>query len=153
MSNYPNFEGFAYSFQRAELSCGTHIYVAISNVSADQPTTEGVVKGTRPYPLATTEGEMDVGDGSLTFSDVGEWSRFLDDLGDGWRSKRWSLKWTLTAVGAPAIRKACQGCRVLSNPLDHSGGEEALAGEITFSFLSHTVNGKSPHRGMVSPLR
>ena len=152
-TSYPDHEGFAYSFQRAELSCGVSIYVAISNVSFDQPTTEGVVHGTRPYPLMSTEGEMGIGEGSITFSGVGEWARFLEDLGDGWRSKRWSLKWVLTSPGKTAIRKACQGCRVLSNPVDHSGGEEALGGEINFSALSHTVNGKSPHRGMVSPTR
>lgn len=153
MPSYPQYEGFAYGFQRAELSLNRSIYVAISNVSMDQPTTEGVVMGTRPFPLKRTEGEMGIGDGAVTFSDIGEMVRFLEELGNGWRSQTWSLTWTLTAQGAPTIKKACQGCRILSNPFDHGTGEEALGAEMPFSFLSHTINGKVPHLGMPAPLR
>lgn len=153
MSNYPDYEGFGYSFQRAELKLGTDIYVAIRNVSVDQPTTEGTIEGTQPFPLGRTEGVMGIGDGGVEFSDVAEMIRFFDQLGNGWRSKIWALSWLLTSPGKPNIKLACKGCRVLSNPFDHGTGEEALGGEITFSFLVHTVNGKVPHTGMPAPTR
>lgn len=153
MPSYPTYEGFAYSFQRAELSLGTSIYVAISNVEFDQPTTEAAVMGTRPWPLKRTEGEMGIGEGTITFSDEGERIRFLTALGNGFRTRTWKLTWILTATGAPNIKHACFGCRVLGNPLAHGTGEEALGGDIAFSALSHTVNGLVPHEGMASPTR
>jgi hypothetical protein len=148
---YPDTEGFAYSFQRAELSMGTKIYTAISNVEADQPTEEGVVKGTRSYPLATTPGTMDAGAGTVTFSDEGERQRFIDDLGDAWREKRFTLTWTLTAPNKPNIKKVAHGCRVLSEPDGDEEGPDPLGGDITFSYLYMTRNGKVPHSGLPSP--
>jgi hypothetical protein len=153
VASYPQYDGFAYSFARAELNLNKSIFVGISNVSIDQPTTEGVVMGTRPWPLKRTEGEMGLGEGTITFSDAGEVIRFIDTLGNGWRSQVWNLTWTLTASGAPNITIACQSCKVLSNPFDHGTGEEALGGEIAFSFLTHTVNGKTPHTGLIAPTR
>lgn len=150
---YPNLEGFAYSFSRAELSLAKRIFTAISNVEFDQPTSEGVVMGTRPWPLARTEGEMGIGEGTVTFSDESERLQFIDLLGNGWRTAVWDLSWMLTAQGAPVVKLACKGCRVLSNPISHATGEEALGGDITFSFMYHTVNGKVPHLGLPAPTR
>lgn len=150
---YPDYEGYAYSFARAELTLNRGIYTAISNVQFEQATTEGVVRGTRPWPIARTEGEMDIGTGTITFSDELERARFIDQLGDGYRTVVWELTWVLTSTGRPAVRLACKGCRVLNNPIDHGTGEEALGGDIAFSALAHFVNGKAPHRGMSSPTR
>lgn len=150
---YPETEAFAYGFARAELTIGRRIITAISNVQFGQPTTEGVVRGTQPFPLARTEGEMDIGSGVITFSDEAERVAVIDSLGDGYRAVIWNLKWVLTARGRPAVRLACQSCRFLDFPVDHGAGEEALGGEMPFSFLSHTVNGKAPHPGMPSILR
>lgn len=145
MAGYPELETFAYSFSRAELSLNRSIYTAISNVSFDQPTTEGVVKGTRPWPLARTEGEMELGEGTVTFSAEAERMRFISALGDGYRSVVWGLSWILTARNAPVVKLACISCRVLGNPISHEAGADALSGEISFSFMRHTINGLSPH--------
>lgn len=145
MAGYPEYETFAYSFSRAELSLNRNIYTAISNVSFDQPTTEGEVRGTRPWPLARTEGEMAIGEGTITFSTESERMRFISALGDGFRNRIWGLSWILTARSAPAVRLACISCRVLGNPISHEAGAEALGGELSFSFLDHTVNGLRPH--------
>lgn len=150
---YPDVEGFAYSFQRAELSLGRKIYTAISNVEYDQPTEEGAVMGTRPYPLMRTEGEMGLGAGTITFSDEGERSGFIDELGDNWRDKTWKLTWVLTAPNKPPIKKVAYGCRCLSEPVSHESGTDALGGDITFSALYHTHNGKTPHEGLPAPTR
>lgn len=150
---YPELESFAYGFSRGELTLNRAIYTAVSNVEFDQPTTEGVVMGTRPWPLARTEGEMSVGEGTVTFSDEAERIRFLDALGVGYRTVIWNLSWILSAQGRPNVKFACQGCRVLGNPISHATGEEALGGDISFSFMTHTINGKPPHLGMPAVLR
>ena len=145
MSGYPELETFAYSFSRAELSLNRNIYTAISNVEFDQPTTEEGVKGTRPWPLARTEGEMELGTGTITFSTEAERMRFLAGLGNGYRSVIWGLSWILTARSAPVVKFACIGCRVTGNPISHAAGAAALTGDMAFSFLKHTINGLDPH--------
>lgn len=151
MAGYPDLEGFAYQFSRGEISLGRKIYTAITNVSFAQPTTNAGVFGTRPWPIAQTEGDMELGEGTITFSDEAERQRFLDDLGNGYRSKTWKLSWILTAKGRPPIKFTCYGCKVNDDPVEHERGEEALGGDVTFSFMSFTRNGKAPHEGMPNP--
>lgn len=150
---YPDLEGFAYSFARAELSLHRRIFTAITNVEFDQPTTEAAVMGTRPWPLKRTEGNMELGEGTITFSDEAERLAFIAHLGDGWRTVVWGLSWILTAQKAPNVKLACVGCRVLSNPIAHEQGEAGLGGDIAFSFMYHTINGKVPHTGLPAPTR
>lgn len=153
MSGYPDLESFGYSFSRGELNMDRRIFTAITNVQFDQPTTEGAIMGTRPWPLKRTEGQMEMGEGTITFSDEAERMAFIDRLGNGWRTKIWQLSWILTAKGAKPVKLACFGCRVLSNPIAHEQGEAGLGGDITFSFMYHSVNGKVPHEGLPAPGR
>jgi hypothetical protein len=150
---YPDLEGFAYSFSRGELSLGRRIYTAVTNVEFDQPTTEAAIMGTRPWPLKRTEGNMELGEGTVTFSDDGERLLFLGDLGNGWRNVIWGLTWILTSSKAPNVKVGCIGCRVLGNPIAHEQGEAALGGDISFSFMYHTINGMVPHTGLPAPTR
>lgn len=153
MSGYPDIDRKAYGFGRAELDMGAKIKTAITNVSFDQPTTEAGVMGTRPYPILRTEGNMGMGEGTVTFSDELERVEFITDLGNGYRNKVWTLNWTLVSKGAPTIQMACHGCRVLGNPIAHAQGDEGLGGDITFSFMYYTINGLVPHDDMPSPTR
>lgn len=146
MADYPELEGFAYSFQRAELTCNGKIFTAISGVSFEQATEEGAVMGTKPWPLSRTEGAMQLGEGTITFSDERERIAFVDSLGDGYRQQLWELSWQLADEnGGSQVKFACQGCRVLSVAVSHEQGADALGGEVQFSFLAHTINGKKPH--------
>lgn len=153
MSGYPDLEGFGYSFSRGELALGPRIYTAISSVQFDQPTTEAAIMGTRPWPLKRTEGEMGLGEGTVTFSDEAERIAFITTLGNGYRNTIWGLSWILSARNSPNVKMACFGCRVLSNPFQHEAGENALGGDITFSFMYHTINGLVPHTGLPAPMR
>lgn len=153
MSGYPDLEGFGYSFSRGELSLARRIFTAVTNVEFDQPTTESAIMGTRPWPLKRTEGNMELGEGTVTFSDEAERMAFMAELGNGFRSKVWQLTWILTAPGSPAVKLVCYGCRLLSNPVAHEQGEAALGGDITFSFMYHSINGMVPHTGLPAPTR
>lgn len=143
--NYPETEGFAYSFSRAELTLNGKIYTAIGGVEIDQPTESSAVKGTSPAPLSETEGTMDKGEGTITFTDERERMDFIDDLGEAYRTKKWVLSWVLRNTNGNETKVTCNGCRVLSNPISHEEGADALGGDITFSFLEHLINGKKPH--------
>jgi len=148
---YPDLEKFAYSFSRAELTIARTIVTAISNVSFSQPTTEGVVMGTRPWPLLRTEGNMGIGTGTVTFTDEDERMNFLTiKLGEGFRTKIWGLTWFLSSPGRPNHKMTCYGCRSLEEPIAHAQGDEALGGDVNFSFMGFRFNGKNPHLGMPS---
>jgi hypothetical protein len=103
--------------------------------------------------LMPTEGNMARGEGTITFSDYGEVVRFIKRLGNGYRQKFWPLDWTLTAKGAPTIALACIGCRVLGNPIAHQQGDEALSGDVSFSFAYFTIDGLTAHEGLPAPNR
>jgi len=145
MADYPETEGFTYGFQRGELTMGGNVYTAITQVDIDQPTESEAVQGTSPTPLAETEGFMNLGEGTVTFSDDRERFRFINDLGDGYRTKRWELSWVIRNQGGSEVQIKAIGCRVTSNPISHSQGAAALGGDIGFKFFEHTINGKRPH--------
>lgn len=144
--SYPDTTGFAYSFARGELTMNGRIWTAISGISADQPTEEGVVKGTKPYPIARTEGTMGLGEGTVTFSDDRERFDFIDALGDAWRTKIFGATWILKGTSGQEKKVELIGCRCLSEPIDHQEGADALGGEITFSFMTMKINGKTAHK-------
>lgn len=150
---YPDYEGAAYSFHRGELTIAGKIFIAFTKIEADQPTENAAVKGTRAFPIADTEGTMDLGEGTISWSDAAEITRLIETLdkqakGKGYRTVKWSLMWILTAKGRPNIKKECFGCRLLSEPTSDEEGSEALGGDTTFSFMAMSINGKFPHEGM-----
>ena len=143
---YPETEGFALSFSRAELTLKGRVYTAITAVNASQPTEEEAIMGTSPGPLGRTEGSMNLGEGTITFSDERERMDFIDELGDGYRKQLWGLSWVLSdSEGGNQKKIECAGCRVLDAEIAHEQGAAPLGGDITFSFMSHKINGKSPH--------
>ncbi len=144
MATYPDNTGFKSTFSRCELTLNGKIYTAITNVSIDQPTERAGVKGTKPFPIGQTAGTMDLGEGTITFSDEAERMQFINDLGDGYREKLWGLTWVIRS-GTETFKTECVGCAVTGNPIDHGEGADALGGDIAFSFMSHKINGKSPH--------
>jgi hypothetical protein len=145
MATYPDTGALGYSLSRAEITLNGAIYTAITNVSIDQPTEEGAIEGTSPYPLGRSAGTMGIGEGTITFSDEESRLEFIDALGDGYRDVLWPLTYVLRKTDGTTKKIECISCRVLSNPIDHAKGADALGGDIAFSFLNHKINGKSPH--------
>jgi hypothetical protein len=145
MATYPDTGALGYSLSRAEVTLNGAIYTAITSVSIDQPTEEGIIEGTMPVPLGRSAGTMGLGEGTITFSDEESRMEFIDGLGDGFRDVIWGLSYILRKTDGTTKKIECIGCRVLSNPIDHAKGADALGGDIGFSFMNHKINGKSPH--------
>jgi hypothetical protein len=143
--DYPDTEGRAYSFNRGELRAGNRLLTAISNVSIAQPTEVEAAHGTRPGPLVKSVGQQDLGDGTIDFSDIGELFEWIDELGDAYREKNFTLKWILSAPGRPDKKIVAYGCSLVDEPIEHEGGPTPLGGSAAFKFMYHTINGKRPH--------
>jgi len=152
-NKYPDTEGDAYSFEEAEIDLDGTNYVGIGSISMSQPTSRNPVYGTRAYPLKMTKGRMDPGELSITWPDIGERNRFIAALGDGFREKKFTTTAVYTAKGYPAQRKVAYGCQLTDEPDSAEGGAEGIGGEMTATFIRHTINGLSPHAGLPSPTR
>lgn len=164
---YPSHEGFGYAFGYAELSCGAikgrRIYSLIDSIDFDQPTTDAAVYGTRPYPIKRSTGQMELGQFTIHFSDEGERSALIQEAADlareagaaGFRDALWDLTWFITTPDgtSPPIKYELFGCRILSTPVAHQSGEEALGGDVSGSFNNHAINGESPHGGIPTGAR
>lgn len=150
MAGFPDTQGAAYAFERGELYLRNGIYVMIKNVQIGQETKRGAVMGTRPFPLKMTLGSMELGDGTIEFSDSGERSRFIRDLSNigPWREVPWDLMWILRAQGYPDIKREARGCLVKDEPVNDQSGSDALGGPIKFDFMYQLFNGKAPHSDM-----
>ena len=140
-------DGFAFNFARGELDLDGKIFTRIENVAQSQPIEEGVIFGSAMGPIDRTEGQQQIGDGTIEFSDIEEAASFLDRLGqapEGRLMKIWQLSWVLrTPRDATRIIKVeCRGCRALDWELDASQGPDGIPLVIPFSFMTRLLNGK-----------
>lgn len=139
---YPDLEGFAFSFSHAKIVMNGKLYTAISDVSISQALEESAVFGASQKPLRRSSGQLQMGEGTVTFSDFEEANEFIKDLGDKPMNKLWSLEYTLENESAVVRTIECQACRLTAVTIAHSSGADALGLELPFSFLSSKVNGK-----------
>jgi hypothetical protein len=73
---------YAYSFSHAIVTANERQYTDISAVSISQELTESAVYGTDIRPMKRSVGQLSMGRGQLTFSDMGEAIDFYKALGD-----------------------------------------------------------------------
>lgn len=142
MATYPDHEGFAFSFSHARIVMNDKQYIAIKNVKVSQPLEEAAVFGASNKPLRRTAGQLQMGDGNVTFSDFEEANTFLSDLGDRPLLKLFNVDYTLVNEQGLVRGVECISCRLTSFTLDHEQGADALGLEYPFSFMTLKVNGK-----------
>lgn len=142
MATFPDHTGFAYSFSHARIVLNGKQYLAISNVQANVPLEEGAVFGASNKPLRRTPGQLQMGEGNVTFSDYEQANEFISDLGDKPLLKIWDMDYTLVDESGKVRSVECIACRLTAFNLDHEQGAEALTLELPFSFMTAKVNGK-----------
>jgi hypothetical protein len=138
----PQTDGFALDFGRLELDIAGKIYDRVQNISMSQPIEEGVIFGAAAGPIATTRGQMQIGDGTLEL-EFEQAVQLIEDLGDGWAEKTFSMSGTYRNVSTgKVVDMRATGCRLLDIEIDHSQGSDGLAASLPFSFKRRTINGK-----------
>lgn len=140
-------DGFAFSFGRGELDLDGKIYTRIENIACSQPIEEGVIFGSSLAPIDRTEGQQQIGDGTIEFSDIEEAASFLDRLGEapeGRLMKIFQASWVLRHPrdDSRIIKVECRGCRLLDWELDASQGPDGIPMVLPFSFMKRLLNGK-----------
>lgn len=144
---YPLTDGFAVDFSKAEIDVGGRIFTAISNVAFSQPIEEGIIRGTSQDVLARTEGQKEIGDGMIEFSDIAEYAEFRKHVAslpkaDGRFSRGiWQLSVTYRVNADQVITAECFGCRALDTEIDHEEGADGLPVGVPFSFMTRLIDG------------
>ena len=131
---------FAFSFSHARISIGGKQFIGIKSVSVNQSIVEEAVYGTEAQPIGRSVGRIEMGRGSLTFSDFGEGSDFWQALGNQPYLGIWDLDYTLEKGDGSVTSILCQACRITGLGVEHDNGPDALEVSFPFSFLRMRVN-------------
>jgi hypothetical protein len=134
--------GYAYSFSHAIVRANERQFTDISAVSINQELTESAVYGTDARPLKRSVGQLSLGKGQLTFSDMGEAVDFFKALGDQPLMALWSLSYQLVKPDGSLRSIECASCRLTGFGIEHSAGADALGMTYPFSFLAVQVDGR-----------
>lgn len=133
-------EHYAYSFSHAIIKVADRQFTAISNVTFLQNIERSAVMGTLRKPLKRSAGQAQLGEGSLTFSDLKEAMGFYEALGDDPSSASFAVDFTLTN-GPDTDSFELLGCNVSSFSANFEAGADALGLEQAFTFLDLKING------------
>lgn len=142
MPAFPDHENFAYSFSHGVLKLKDRQFTAIGNVSLDQQLEEAAVFGTSNKPLRRSAGQLQLGEGTVLFTDLEEGTEFFDSLGDRPLMKIFAIDYSLVREDGKTISIEALSCRLKGFGVDHEQGAEALGIEYPVSFLMMKVNGK-----------
>lgn len=143
MPRFPDTEGFAYSFGHAVITIDGRIYTAVRNVRLSQRLQEAAVYGTARAPLGRSAGQLELGQGTVIFSDLSEAFDMLQNLSPDPLFRTWNLDYTLVNERLEVRSIELRSCRLIGIDVDHEEGPDALPAEYPFSFLSMKVNGNS----------
>jgi hypothetical protein len=137
---------FAFSFGHAVLKVDGRQFTDISAVSINQDLSESPVYGTDPRPLKRSLGQISLGRGQFTFSDMGEALDFWRHLGGNAAGGQpmmqlWQLDYSLVKSDGTLRSVECLSCRLTSFGIEHSAGADALGMSFPFSFLQCRIDG------------
>jgi|SRR5688572_31959133 len=132
---------YAYSFSHAIVTVNERQFTDVSAVSISQELTESAVYGTDMRPLKRSVGQLQLGRGQLTFSDMGEAIDFFKLLGDEPFLQIWACDYALSKPDGSFRSIEVKSCRLTSMGIEHQAGPDALGMTFPFSFMQVKVDG------------
>jgi hypothetical protein len=135
-------ENYAFSFSHAVIKCNEKQYTALSNVSFSQDIDRSAVYGTSRKPLKRSAGQLQMGEGALTFSDLEEGMTFFSDLGDDPSLALFSVDVTLANEAGQVRSYELLSCALSGFSGNFEQGADALSLEVPFSFMLLKVDGR-----------
>lgn len=144
MSRIPNFQDlldpYALQFEDGVIYVNGTTFTAINNIKLDQSLTEAAVFGTTCAPIKRTRGRLELGQGSITFSDFDSACDFYHLLEPDPLFQRFDLDYTLVRNDGIPRNIEVFSCRVTKISLDHASGGKAAEMVVPFSFMSMKVD-------------
>lgn len=132
---------FAYSFSNAVITVGGRQFIGIKNVEANQELTDSAIYGTDARPIGRSVGQVQMGRGSLTFSDFGEGVDFYTSLGAQPFMSIWDLDYDLVRADGEVQSIVVGSCRLTGVGIQHEAGPDAVEISYPFSFLRYKMQG------------
>jgi hypothetical protein len=141
MPTFPDYSNFAFSFSHAVIRVDNFVYTAVENIRLSQRLQEGAVYGTARGPLKRSAGQLELGQGTLVFSDMSEAFNLIQALSPDFMFRVFDIDYTLVNESLETRSIELRSCRFTGLDIDHAQGPDALPAEFPFSFLQMRVNG------------
>ncbi len=132
------------SFSHGIVKLNDKQYTAISSISGSQSVDRSAVYGTGRSPMGKSQGQIGLGEGSLTFSDVAEGHEFLADLqaiATDASLAIFACEYTLDDGAGNVHSYELLGCSLTEFNFDFENGADALSLEMPFDFLRMKIDG------------
>src|SRR5690606_16249335 len=136
-----DYENYAFSFSHAIIKLNERQFTAISNVSFNQDVERSAVYGTDRKPLKRSAGQLSLGEGSVTFSDLEEGMEFYSSLGSDPSAARFSVDVPFSRQNGDPRRFELLSAALSRIAGDLEQGADAMGFEFTFSFMAIRVDG------------
>jgi hypothetical protein len=136
-----DYENYAFSFSHAIIKLNERQFTAISNVSFDQGVERSAVYGTDRKPLKRSAGQLQLGEGSVSFSDLEEGMEFYSALGTNPSAALFSCDVTFSNANGDTRSFELLSCALSGISGDFEQGADAMGIEFPFSFMAIKVDG------------
>lgn len=136
-----DYENYAFSFSHAIIKLNERQFTAISNVSFNQDVERSAVYGTDRKPLKRSAGQLSLGEGSVTFSDLEEGMEFYSALGSNPSAALFSCDVTFSNQNVDTRSFELLSCALSGISGDFEQGADAMGIEFPFSFMAIKVDG------------
>lgn len=136
---------FAFSFSHGTITLNDVIFTGIGSISGDQSIDRSAVYGTARGPSAMSQGQVGLGEGSVTFNDLKEGMEFYKTLADSAADASraiFACEYTLENSAGETIRIDMIACSLSNFSFDFENGADALGIEFPFNFMRMKVDGR-----------
>lgn len=133
---------YAFSFSHAIIKLAEVQFSSISAIQFSQDIDRSAVYGTSRKPLKRSAGQLQMGEGTLTFSDVEEAMQFFAALGDEPSLAIFSIDATLNNEAGQVRSFECLSCALAGFTANFEQGADALSLDIPFTFMLLKIDGK-----------
>ncbi len=140
---FPDTENYAFSFSHAIIKVNDRQFTAIGNVKFDQTIDHGAVYGTDRRPLKLSAGQLAVGTGTVSFTDLAEAMDFYESLGDNPSAKRFTTDVTFSNEAGLVKSFELRGCALSGISGDFKSGADPMGLDIPFVYMETRVNGSA----------
>jgi len=135
-------EKYAFSFSHATIKLNERQFTGIERVGFKQDIAREATYGTSRKPQKRSAGQLGLGEGTATFSDLEEAMQFYGELGDDPSLALFSVDCTLANEAGQVRTFECLSCALTGFEGDFEAGAEALSLELTFDFMLLKIDGK-----------
>jgi len=133
---------FAFSFSHAIIKLADSQYSGISGIQFSQDIDRAATYGTSRKPQKRSAGQLQVGEGTITFSDLEEAMSFYAALGDDPSLALFAVDATLVNEAGQTRSFECLSCALSGFTANFEAGADALSLELPFSFLLLKIDGR-----------